>query len=201
MKLLLIASALAGSFALLPHASTAPSPTPQDPQQIAEMMKKAEKYTTPGKHHEVLKRFLGKWTTETRFIMGGQKTPPEKGQCEWTWLVKGRWLQSTMTGTMMGRQMSTHGWFGYDNQKQSYVTTRVSSMDTAMNRSEGDMTPDGKAIITYGTLDEYLTGEHDKMVRYVWRFINDNEMQLEVHDLPIGETNTQVIDITYKRVK
>tara|TARA_R110002096_G_scaffold24394_4_gene76818 strand:- start:430 stop:1032 length:603 start_codon:yes stop_codon:yes gene_type:complete len=200
MKLLLITSALAGSFAFLP-VGTAPSVLPQDPQQIAEMMKKAEKFTKPGTHHELLKRFLGKWNTETHFVMGGQKTPAEKGQCEWTWLVEGRWLKSTMTGTMMGQPLSSYGWLGYDNLKQSYVDTRVSSMDTAMNHSEGDLTPDGKALITYGTLDEYLTGEHDKMVRYVWRFVSADEMLLEVHDLPIGEENTQVIAIRYQRAK
>jgi hypothetical protein len=42
----------------------------------------------------------------------------------------------------------------------------------------------------YGTLDEYLTGEHDKMVKSVWRFVSDDEMRLEVHDLAIGESNS-----------
>ena len=198
MKLLLIASALAGSFFL---STTARPPAPQDPQQMQEMMKKAEKYTQPGKHHEALKRFLGKWTTETRFVMGQQKSPVEKGRAEWSWLVEGRWLQSSVTGTMMGRPMTAHGWLGYDNFKQSYVETRVSNMDTAMTHSEGDMTKDGKALITYGTLDEYLNGEHDKMVRYVWRFASADKIVLEVHDLAIGEEFTQVIEIVYQRAQ
>jgi len=88
---------------------------------------------------------------------------------------------------------------GYDNFKQSYVITTVTNMDTAMLRSEGDLTPDGRALIAYGTLDEYLTGEHDKMVKYVWRFNSPGEMVLEVHDLPIGETNTKVVEITFRR--
>ena len=63
------------------------------------------------------------------------------------------------------------------------------------------MDPSGKAILSYGTLDEYLTGEHDKMVKYVWRFLSADEMILEVHDLPIGEKGTQVIEIRFKRRK
>ena len=51
----------------------------------------------------------------------------------------------------------------------------------------------------YGTLDEYLTGEHDKMVKTIWRFISKDEMVMEVHDLHIGEKNTQVIEIRYTR--
>jgi hypothetical protein len=88
---------------------------------------------------------------------------------------------------------------GYDNFKQSYVTTMVSTMDTAMLHAEGDMDPSGKALLAYGTLDEYLTGEHDKMVKYVWRFVSDDEIVLEIHDLPIGEHNTKVVEITYSR--
>jgi hypothetical protein len=49
-------------------------------------------------------------------------------------------------------------------------------MDTAMLHAEGDMVPDGKALILYGPLDEYLTGEIAKMVKYVWRFASPDKM-------------------------
>ena len=88
---------------------------------------------------------------------------------------------------------------GYDNFKQSYVSTMISSLDTAMTHAEGDMDPSGNALLSYGTLDEYLTGEHDKMVKYVWRFPSKDKMVLEVHDLPIGEQNTKVLEISYAR--
>ena len=47
-------------------------------------------------------------------------------------------------------------------------------------------------LIYYGTIDEYLTGEHDKMVKTVWRFPSADELVMEVHDLAIGATGTQV---------
>jgi hypothetical protein len=84
---------------------------------------------------------------------------------------------------------------GYDNFKQSYVATTLSSLDTAMIRLEGDMDQAGKTLLAYGTLDEYLTGEHDKMVKYVWRFQSPTRIVLEIHDLPIGEANTKVIEV------
>ena len=61
------------------------------------------------------------------------------------------------------------------------------------------MTQSKDALVTYGTIDEYLTGEHDKMVKYVWRFRGDDAMTFEVHDLPIGESNTKVVEVTFKR--
>jgi hypothetical protein len=63
------------------------------------------------------------------------------------------------------------------------------------------MDPSGKALITYGTIDEYLTGEHDKMVKYVWRFLSEDKIVLEVHDLPIGENNAKVVELTFTRQK
>jgi hypothetical protein len=77
----------------------------------------------------------------------------------------------------------------------------VGNFDTAMIRAEGDMDPSGKALLLYGTLDEYLTGEHDKMVKTVWRFPSADKLVMEVHDLPIGEQNTKVFEVVYTRAK
>ena len=165
------------------------------------MMEKAKKYTQPGEHHEVLARFIGDWETTCQLTMGPQPGKPEAGTSRFEWKVEGRWIEGTFTGSMMGMPLTTHSWMGYDNLKQSYVDTRISNADTAMNSAEGDMTPDGKSLILYGTLDEYLTGEHDKMVKYAWRFVSDDEMVLEVHDLPIGEVNTKVLEFRYRRAK
>jgi hypothetical protein len=68
-----------------------------------------------------------------------------------------------------------------------------------MTHAEGDMDPSGNTLIAYGTLDEYLTGEHDKMVKYVWRFQSPTRIVLEVHDLPIGENNTKVVEVTLEK--
>ena len=80
----------------------------------------------------------------------------------------------------MGMPSESYMVFGYDNFKKSYRVMIVSTLDTAMSTSEGDITPDGKALIAYGTIDEYLTGEHDKMVKYVWRSDNADQIRLEV---------------------
>jgi hypothetical protein len=166
---------------------------------MAAMMEKARRYTEPGEHHELLQRFLGRWETEARFFMGGEATPPEKGTAEISWLMEGRWLQNRVKGTFLGLPMEEFTVMGYDNFKQSYVATAVGSFDTAMRHAEGDLDPGGKVLLLYGTLDEYLTGEHDKMVKLVYRFVSDDEIVLEIHDLPIGETNTKVVEVHYRR--
>jgi hypothetical protein len=175
----------------------------EDPKKaaanMAAMMEKAKRFTQPGDRHKALERFLGKWTMETRFFMAGKPTEPEKGTAEFSWLMAGRWMKSEWKGSMMRTPMEGFMILGYDNFKQSYVSTMISSLDTAMTHAEGDMDPSGNALLSYGTLDEYLTGEHDKMVKYVWRFPSKDKMVLEVHDLPIGEQNTKVLEISYAR--
>lgn len=175
---------------------------PATPQEdMATMMEKAKRWTQPGENHKALERFVGKWTIEMRMHMGAEATPPEKGTAEFRWRIPGRWLESETTGSMMGMPYQLVMLLGYDNFKMSYVSTQVGSVDTAMTHAEGDTTPDGKSLVMYGTLDEYLTGEHDKMVKYAWRFVSADEMRLEIHDMPIGEVNTKVVEVTYKRAK
>jgi hypothetical protein len=178
----------------------------QDPQDqgdaaaLAQMMQQAAKFTKPGKHHKELERFVGSWTTETQMFMGGQATKATKGEAEFSWLMPGRWLKGSWKGELpMLGPVEGFTLLGYDNFKQSFVSTQVTSMDTAMLHLEGDMDPSGKALLVYGTLDEYLTGEHDKMVKYVWRFVSADKIVAEVHDLPIGEEHTKVIEVTYER--
>lgn len=170
-----------------------------DADEMAEMMKKAGRYMKPGENHEVLERFLGKWNTEATIFMPGAK--PEVGTAEFSWLMPGLFLQARSHGSMMGMPMEGYYLIGYDNYKMSFVTTAVSSVETAMRHFEGDLTPDGKAIISYGTVDEYLTGEHDKMAKSMWRFLDADTIVHEVHDLPIGETNTKVFEVKYTRAK
>lgn len=172
---------------------------PAEMVDVKDMMARAMALTKPGRHHALLERFIGTWKTSTRITMPGADAPAETGTSEFSWMMDGRWLQERGSGTFLGSPHETFSIFGYDNFKKSYVWTGVTTMDTAMLRAEGDLDPGGDVMILYGTLDEYLTGEHDKMVKYVWRFASDDEMTLEVHDLPIGERNTKVVQVDYRR--
>lgn len=168
-------------------------------KEMAAAMQKQMKYITPGPHHEFLKKFIGKWDTEMRIIMGGQETPPMKGAAEYSWLFPGRWVQSKWNMPMMGMPVEGFTIMGYDNFKMSYVSTTVTTMDTAMNSNEGDLDPDGKTMLLYGTVDEYLTGEHDKMSKTVFHFESDDKFVMEVHDFAIGKDNTKVVEVRFTR--
>jgi len=196
----LIAGLTGATLASLLMLTSAATPAPPHdaegaPEDMAAMMAKVQALTQPGEQHAFLERFVGDWTTATS-MMG---MPPTAGQASFRWQHEGRWLLQEWSNTMMGMAVAGTGLMGYDNMKQSFVVSSVSTMDTAMHYAEGDLTQDRGALIVYGTLDEYLTGEHDKMVRTVWRFVSDDEMVMEIHDFSIGETNTKVVEVTYTR--
>ena len=193
---------LALALLCLPLIASAQDGAPQPGQvDMAAMMAKARKLTQPGESHKLLERFIGTWDTESRITMAGMGGKPDKGVATVSWLFPGRWIRVEGKGSFMGNPMESFYILGYDNFKQSYVSVNVGTIDTAMLTAEGDLDPGGKALVSYGTLDEYLTGEHDKMVKYVWRFVSEDRLLLEVHDLPIGEKNTQVIEIAFNRKK
>lgn len=198
IRLALLLPPLASLLLLVPARSQEKGGGQPD---MAAMMAAAAKYTKPGENHALLQRFLGDWDTETSFVMGGKRGPAEKGSSHGSWIMDGRWLRMEGTGKLMQRDLQSFWVMGYDNFKQSYVVTTITSMDTAMLHSEGDVDPRTGALILYGTLDEYLTGENDKMVKYVFRFPDADTIVSEVHDLPIGETGTQVVEIVFKRHK
>ena len=87
---------------------------------------------------------------------------------------------------------------GFLNAVVKHDVQTVTSTTRAVHFS---IDPGGKTLLLYGTLDEYLSGEHDKMVKTVVRFLSDDKTVMEIHDLPIGEKNTKVLEVTYTRQK
>ena len=167
---------------------------------MQEGMKKWQASGKPGPQHKALERLLGKWDTEV--VVPGMGGPPMKssGTAEFTWLFEGRWMQQNWSESLMGMPVTGHTIMGYDNFKQKYTTASVNTLETTLLTSEGNFDQSGNTLITYGLMDEPMTGENDKMVQYIWR-LSPDRIVFEIHDLAIGETNNKVIEITYTRHK
>jgi hypothetical protein len=182
-----------------------PHATPSDEQRVSmeEGMKRWKEACATNDHHKDLAQAIGKWDTETRVWVQGPDAEPrsEKGTAEFKWLVEGRWLMQETQGPFMNTPRKGFGITGYDSYKKKYVSSWVDSITTTLITYEGNFDQTGKVMLSFGLLDEPITGEHDKCVKYVWRFLDPDKMVFEVHDLPIGETNTKVFEIVYTRKK
>jgi hypothetical protein len=105
-----------------------------------------------------------------------------------------------MKSPFMGMDYHGYGIMGFDRFKKKWVNTWVSNMDTAMLRFEGVVVdPTGKVKSLYCDMDEYLTGEHDKPARGIYRKVDENTFTYELWDMAIGAEGQMVLEITYKR--
>ncbi len=169
---------------------------------MAQAFADAAKYLQPQPEHTWLEQFLGEWDTTLRVTMAPDAPPMEsKGRATVRWLLEGRWLLLESEGSMMGMPMKTATILGYDAFKKKFVSSMCNSFDPFLLQAEGMKDRTGQALNLWGPMDEYLTGERDKPVRYTWRIVSPDKLVLEVHDLAIGEPNTKVVEVEHARRK
>jgi hypothetical protein len=174
-------------------------PVPDDPQAgMARWMQTCK----PSAAHERLKELIGEYDITMRMSMGPGLPPMEsKGTDSIVWFAEGKWLQSTFSIPMMGMPQPVKGLvvLGYDNFKERYVWSKIDGLQTTIQAAQGHFDQSGDNLILWGTIDEPMTPEQDKQVKYVYRGFGKDKFTLEVHDMMIGETNTKVIEIEYVR--
>ncbi len=183
-------------------AEQQPGQPPQE--QMDPMMAKWKELSTPGEAHKKLSDFAGVWETETRMWMGGEgsgQPAVTKGKSEHKMILGGRFLLQEFKGEMMGMPMTGWGLTGYDNYAKKYIGIWVDDMSTVLATMEGTMDKSGTVLTMFGKMDEWMTGELGKTVKYVTRFISKDRHVFEIHDMSIGEPNTKVIEVTYMRKK
>jgi hypothetical protein len=168
-----------------------------------EMMKRWQEAMTPGEAHKKLVSFVGSWDAEVKVWMAGPAGEPtvSKGTSEHKMILGGRYLQQDYTGDMMGQQFIGVGVTGYDNMKKKYVASWIDNMGTALSTMEGTIDKDGKTITMWGTMDEPMTGEKGKKVKYVTRLVDADTHVFETYDVSTYGEKKPTMVITYTRRK
>ena len=156
----------------------------------------------PGPAHERLRELVGSYELTMRMWMAPGQPPMEsKGSSEVTWFAEGKWLQENWSMEMMGMPTRGLSVLGYDNFKERYVWSKVDSLQTCITGAFGHFDASGDNLILWGTIDEPMTPEQDKQVRYIFRGFGQDKFTLEVHDMMIGESDTKVLEFEYARKK
>ncbi len=190
-----IALAVVGALAF---ARAQPEP-PADPQKAMEAWMASMQ---PGKPHEFLKQFVGEWNTTTRIWMAGPGSPPMEsaGTASFSLVFGGRFLKQESTGQMMGMPMEGLGFTGYDNNRKLYFSSWIDSLSTGFYINSGNLDQTGTILTQFGTMDEPMTGEIGKMVKYVTRVADADTVVFEIQEVLYGDPFT-VVQIEYKRKK
>ncbi|HEX8183806.1 MAG TPA: DUF1579 domain-containing protein [Blastocatellia bacterium] len=168
---------------------------------MQEMMKKWMECATPGEAHKQLEHLVGKWDTVVKMWWQGPGKPPAetKGASETRWIMDGRFLLEESTGQMMGMPWRGMSIMGYDNFKKKYVVSYIDNMGTAMYTGEGKFDLANKVLTSFGKMDEPMTGERDKPVKYVVRPLSKDKYVFEIFD-EVGSPNEfKAVEITYTR--
>ena len=166
-----------------------------DEAGMQDMMAMMQKMGAPGDNHKMLEYFVGDW--DATIHMHGM--PDSQGSAKTHSLYDGRFIAQEFSGDMMGMPMEGVQVFGFDNYKNKFRAVWIDSVSTTMLVSEGLLDQTGKQLTMYGEMDEYMTGEHDKMVKYIYRIIDEDSYVFEIHDLGIVPGDTKVMAITYNR--
>jgi hypothetical protein len=168
----------------------------QGPGEImAEMMRKGEELATPNEQHALLSRMCGSWKT-TSVVLG---TEPQYGQAEGKMILGNRFLEIEYTGTFLSLPLEGTMLLGYDNYKHKFSAVFLDNLGTSIRTAEGTLDQSGTMISFYGTMDEWMTDEHDKAVLYTFRLVDENSFELEVHDLSIVPGDTKAIAVQFQR--
>jgi len=168
---------------------------------MQEAMKKMMEQATPGDAHKKLDVLAGTWDATMTIWMDGPDKPPmvTKGKTSFKWILGGRFLEEDATGEMMGQPYTGLGILGYDNMNKKYTMMWIDNTSTANFTADGTADPSGTTLTYFGKMDEPVTGEHGKTVKYVLRILGKDKHVFEIHDLSMPEAATKMVEISYTR--
>ncbi|MBT5365158.1 MAG: DUF1579 family protein [Phycisphaerae bacterium] len=165
-------------------------------QTLARMEKLGKELATPNSNHQILEKLAGEWNTVQTFM----DTNPTAGTASYKMIYDNRFLDGTHTGSILDIPFEGKLTIGYDNYKHKYVISFIDNLGTALRTAEGMLDKSGEVLSLWGTMDEWMTDEHDKPVMYQFKFIDKDTFFLGIHDLSILDKNSLVIAVTYTRV-
>jgi hypothetical protein len=176
--------------------------TATDPGMDQEaMMKKWMEMSAPGEGHAIFDKYVGKWDCVVKSWMDPKAPPTEtKGTSEYSKILGGRFLLQTFNGDMMGMPFEGRGTTGYDNLRKEYVAIWTDNFSTSIMKMTGQK-KDDMTIELSGLMDDAMTGEKDKKIRSVEKWIDDDHVNFEMYDTIPGMGQVKVMEINYTRAK
>jgi hypothetical protein len=182
------------TFALLVSATSALA-APDNKAMLAAM----SKYSEPGAPHQVLKSLEGTWDTAAKVWLAPGGTPDTaNGRAEF-WSNHGdRFLIEEYSGAMLGRPVTIHLVFGYDNAKKKYVASMISSVSTEIKLREGTADATGKVITFTGQTFDAVAGRYHAE-RAVYKIESDKRLTVEVFETPTGGKEFKKMEVVYTR--
>jgi hypothetical protein len=137
-------------------------------------------------------------TAATVWLAAGGAADTAKGRAEF-WSNHGdRFLIEEFNGALLGRPVTLHLIFGYDNAKKKYVASMVSSVATEIKVREGTADATGKVITFNGQTFDPVDGKYHAE-RAVYKIESDKKLLVEVFETPPGGKEWKKMEVVYTR--
>lgn len=168
---------------------------------MEEAMKRWTDAAAPGEKHKLLARRVGQWRVTTKAWMApGAEPMVSESDAVIEAILGGRFIEERVVGQMMGAPYEGRYLFGYDNTRKQFVSVSLNNMGTGLTPAIGGLSADEKTMTLFAQMDEPMTGEVGKPVRFTIRFVDDDTHVFEAHEVTYGEP-VRVVEATYRRKK
>jgi hypothetical protein len=203
----MVASAFVGALAIAQperkqDARPAQDPQPQHPQgqpDFDEGMAAWQQAMAPGEPHRWLAQMEGEWEITIKVFMDpGAEAMTSTGTSTSRMILGGRFLEEELSGSLMGMPFEGKGLFGYDNHRKQFTGSWADNMTTAILTQKGSLSPDGKTLTMFGEMDEPMTGEIGKIVKYQTTIDSPDSHTFRIQEVQYGDPFT-VVEIVYQR--
>ncbi len=144
-------------------------------------MKKWMDYMTPGDMHKMLANGVGNWTMNTSWWMA-PGTEPTKSEATAVseMILGGRYLQTKVTGSMMGMPFNGISIEGYDNALKTFHTMWIDDMGTGLMTMTGTYNEAAKQISYAGKMCDPISGTMVD-VRQIVTYNADGSFKMEMY--------------------
>jgi hypothetical protein len=177
------------------HSATDAKAAPMD----AAAMDAMQKAMAPGENHKRLDYFVGNWKTENTMWMGPGEPMKSEGTVHYEWVLGGRYLQSTFTGSFMDQPFQGMALDGYDNTTGQYFSLWLDNAGTGYLLSHGQRSADGKQFTFTGTAPDPASKKPVKH-RMISTIKDKDSFLFEMFTTQQGQKESKVMEIKYSRV-
>ena len=167
-----------------------------DEMDMDAMMQAYVEAGQPGEMHELLAKMAGEWDVECEFTAEGQ-TMTSQATASAEMIMKGRYVQETFSGDMMGSPFTGMSITGFDNVSKKVQSTWIDDMSTGVYFMEGNVSPDGKTLTMTGVASNPMTGGGMPYV-HVITFHDDGTHTAEMYEGGDGGLNKNMT-LTYTK--
>jgi hypothetical protein len=128
--------------------------------QDAAMAQAMDRAMTPGAGQKRLEPMIGTFSVRMRTWVSATSAAIEsQGTSVNAWVLGGRYVQSMLSGHVLGEPFNGIGYMAYDNVAKAYQVAWMDDGSTAMTLYQGRFSADGKQVHLKATVLNPVTGK------------------------------------------